>query len=198
MTNRQRYEELLSTARRQYGQYARRLPAQGDPTFEDIYKPISGKRGYSERNIQALEKRIERAPARLQKSVYTPTEEEEEVAKIEYDNLIASLYGTGRPKTSKGAKITDEIASLIEDILDKGYKKYKSYKQVMDRIKTWSISYTKEVEALVLWLYNSEYQVSRGNVNKPKWTYKVQKLANMLNVTVTQTLYRAIMTDLND
>ena len=194
---RQLYYDMLETARRQYGQLKRYVPESRLPSFEEYYKPISGKRGYSMRNVIALGKRINKAPAKFDR--LKPTEEEEEKNKILFNNLINTITHQTTARMSVKAKIaTDYCGRLIEDLFKRALTKYGYYTNVMEKIKSVASDYVDYSTRLVMLMYNEDYRQDGGKLNEARWSADINRLESALGVKVSPLMYESIWATLDE
>ena len=195
MTPRTEYRALLTIAKKQLGGLTPGLdPIARDLLFEEIYKPISGKRGYSWRNVNALKKRIDerREMSERKRKAFDKKKDdaEEKVinaeisAKIEIENFLKELKTTSENfETDKGKRIGADIYNYLNGIIQRSIKKngyaatYKKLKKDMEELKN-------KMNRLVCVLYKSGgYKESTGRINFTAWVGDLQSISLKLGVS---------------
>lgn len=178
MTPRLAYEAALTTAKKQLGGLTPGLDkAARTYLFNELYKPLSGKRGYSERNVEALNKRInkyknmsDRQRAAFEKKLHE-AEYETEYARDQIDNILAELkaYSEDIATTPKARIIQKEIYDFFYDFVKKQEK-------ILGPIKVAEIlsNATRELKAtmtrLIYIMYKEGgYRESDGKIDITKW-----------------------------
>lgn len=176
------YYKTLESARRQYAQLKRYVPETRVPDFEDIYKPISGKRGYSERNVRALEKRMAQAYKVFER--LQPTEEEEEYSEMAFNNLKYAVRQclNYNFKYTKSKIIVQMGVDMVVRVLEDGLKKFKFYTNVMVRLRDWASDYVDRIQKIILFMYSDDYKLSSGNMDLAKYRHDVSQLVGLLGM----------------
>ena len=188
---RTRYENLLKTARRQFGQYKRMAGLDTNELteeliFRDLYKPL--RRGWSpnERNIEALQKRIDKMSVKKllnSKMRVMPPE------KPKYGGTTVNSSGMIKPsekafrvnnitklvkrqntdfQTETGEKVTKAIESFLDGIFAEVVKE-KGEDYLIKALNPFVTDKKKGLERLVSLMYSDEMRNSDGTIKKSEF-----------------------------
>ena len=172
------YQELLKTARRQFGQFkslaGALTPEEAEIAFSELYRPIY-KQTPSARNVAALKKRIEGMTRRKAKNAFNKDTEKRKAI----ENFKAELFehtktqigedgdAHGLGDTAKGVQTV--LYNFFDDAFSKSMMKLgvsRVYNSILDDTKT----LRRKIARLVAIMYSSEYREHNGRIDLAKAT----------------------------
>lgn len=171
LSNEEQYAELIKTANRQLGQFARLVgKVTGIPVseiekiaiHEKLYKPLMGRKP-NKRNVQALKKRIEGMTQTKVSNAVEDIASEKWVVAI--DNFIAELTD-GSPITNvspKAKTISEKILRNLTSLVKRAVKE-NGAESVGQKLFSKGSSLREKMKRLV-WIYYSEgYRGADGKI----------------------------------
>lgn len=203
-----KYEQLLQTARRQFGQYKRdifdktqlsqdkSINVQMEDVFKELYKPVTGRRP-SEINVKALEKRIKTMTREKAIKTYIKQNQEAEVFIDNFMNLLNIgttnvMSGLGMSATTdhvmqfdKSKQMSRYAFQWLEDILKEAVYK-NGLVEVVKRLDTISEEIIKKAQRIVWILYSEGIRQDDGTINMAEYTQNVYELLKALRMPTTR------------
>lgn len=204
METQKEYNELLTKARRQFGQYKRYIidPVQqqsmGSPdvefeaVFKELYKPLTGRKP-SEKNVAALKKRVDDMTREKAVKEYAKIDSTEEVFIDNFMNLLKSgtdvrMKGLGMSATRTGAKVSykaqhmSEYAfSWVEDIVKRAIYK-NGLSETVKNLDEISEKNIKRSQRLVWILYAEGIRKADGAIDLAEYTQQAYDLLAALKM----------------